>query len=130
MAFVRARGDEAVRGRCRSRSILVLAFAVVAAGCGGGSDAADDVAARYPSASEYQLELLEGGVTWAEYEKAAIDMVACMKDQGVAVTGPTPSGNGFSWNVTLGVSEVDVARVEAISVECEEEYFGVVSHVY
>jgi len=63
--------------------LLVLVFAsVVLAACSGGSGSADDLAAQYPNASEYQLELLADGVTWAEYEKATVDLVACMEDQG------------------------------------------------
>jgi hypothetical protein len=106
---------------------------VLATGCGGdSSDTGDDVAVQYPNATEYQLELLEGGVTWAEYEKAAIDMVACMKDHGVAASGPSRSGNAVSIDVAFprGASEAEVERVEAISAECEEEYFDVVSSVW
>jgi len=111
---------------------LVPALALVVAGCGGGSDAADDVAEQYPNASEYQLELLADGVTWAEYEKAAIDMVTCMKDQGVEVSGPWPLGNWVTWDVAFprGASEADIERVEEIGSDCEDEYFTVVSSVW
>jgi len=101
--------------------------------CSEGSGSSEDVAAQYPNASEYQLELLEGGVTWAEYERAVIDMLACIEDQGVPTVGPYESGSGLDYeigSVDMTASDAEFERVSQVHDECYEEHFSVVNDAY
>jgi hypothetical protein len=77
-------------------------------------------------ASEFERSLLEDGqITYAEYERATLEMVDCLRGQGVDVDGPRPASlDGF---LTYGFYEEDA---RGAFTACESEYGSVVFAVY
>jgi len=133
MALTGARPEGSIRPGRDRWWISVLLVTVLLGACSEGSGSPEDVAAQYPNASEYQLELLADGVTWAEYEKATVDLVECMEEQGVPTVGPYQSGSVLNYefgSMAANASEAESDRVMQIHNECYDEHLSVVRFAY
>ncbi len=122
----------------RSRN-LVLAVAVVifAAGCAGEAEPAHelerprvDPMAVLAQTSEYQKPALaDGQVTFAEYERAVLATVECLKGGGLTVDGPQARDGGRFLDFSFGAQQLPGEssgdadkRIRAISDRCDREY--------
>lgn len=87
-----------------SHRLILLFLLVVAGGCsgaaaGGGSPSEELARVRLEGASDFEKEILEDLlVTQAEYERAVLATVDCVRDQfpELEIEGPYTSPNGFT----------------------------------
>ena len=123
----------------RSLIIGVLAFtmAMLGAACGGERPVPEqrehprvDPSVLAAQTSGYQRQALaDGVVTFAEYERAVLATIDCLKAGGLTVEGPTPRNNGrlldFSFGAERkpGESPADAdTRILQISNKCDDEF--------
>ena len=68
-------------------TLALLTILASTAACGEHDQSASEAGAQDGSASDYQRKLLENGLTAAEYQQAAFDVVRCHREAGATIEG-------------------------------------------
>ena len=127
-----------------SRTVALVGSAALAwACCACAAPASLDTVEIIQKTTEYQRTLLvDGQVTFAEYEQATRAATACIKDGGIdglTVNGPAPKPGDSKfliWDVQWEGSADDKAfqdlqdRIGALKEQCQREYELDVSRVW
>ena len=125
---------------------LTVLLTAMIAGCGGGGDEgtgaslpAIDVQQVVAQTTDFQRELLlDGQLSFAEYEQAVLAALACMEEAGLDVEGPYPrSGDErfldfrFGGEALAGEGpEAHAGRVHETGHSCMSDYLADVSRVW
>jgi hypothetical protein len=138
------RGSTGIPVRITSAVAGVWAIAaivgVLACGKPEDRDAASipplDVARVTAGTTEFQRGILADGVVrFAEYERATLATISCIKEAGMEVTGPYPRSADkrfleFNYGMPASAADTSDARVMGIGQECEREYRVDVARVW
>ncbi len=118
-----------------AKALTLISALALLWSCSGGS--AEPVRGEViaPDVPEFQARLIEGGVTFSEYESAVLTAMSCLNDAGIDVEGPHLEQGGRFLSFDFGIfpegtpdSEVEAAS-QAMS-RCEDEYLTYVVDAY
>lgn len=109
---------------CASRAgwAALVSAALVFAACGNSEPPPSSAPAGGAGVNAYQQEILAGGVTAAEVERAVLDSVACIRDRGVDAKADFDSQRG---NLTFAISYAagaDQQTADGAYSDCYDAY--------
>ncbi len=125
--------------------MLAVIVAMFAAGCTDEPHAPEkrdyprvDPGVVAAQTSEYQRPAFaDGVVTFAEYERAVLATMECLKAGGLTVNGPSPRNNGrfldFTFSAELKAGEATTeanARILQVSEKCDDEFRNDIERVW
>lgn len=120
----------------RTVAIGALAVASIATACSGVTPESEgEPFFADPNTSEYQLQIVDDGITWDEYEGATLATMKCIEDKGIPTYGPRLEDGGrflsFDYGgLKEGASMDAILAEDRAADECIEEYLSVVGPVY
>lgn len=128
----------------RALALVLLVAALAVPACGGGGRTQGDKEAkslaseRYKTTSDFQKPMLEDGVvTFAEYERATLAEIDCIKKAlpSVRVDGPNPTQSDhptleYTLEVVGDIPAEQEADFEKSQAECHATYLSDVGAVW
>lgn len=130
----------AYRRLARPLLVALVVSGVITSACSAADWPRQQTSFHPGEVSEYQLQVLVGGVSWDEYVAAVLATMSCISDGGVAVYGPYPENGGrflsfdYGGQKPEGESQSELKEAltaeDRVAGECANEYLSVIGPTY